>query len=325
MQRHLVRRWTSSIVRKAGASSSSALHPPQKLPRFSAVCCDMDGVVWADNEQIVGSIKALIALRAAGKPILFITNGSAKTRRQIASRLDELGYPCSTDEIVTSGFVTAAYVRTQLMTSKLTQQQKTVFVIGSAVLRRELEKVGFHVKFVADSEPSGLSAGEFIHVEKDASSISAVVVGFDEKFTYRKLATASVYLQKTHDLPLFATNPDYANRLPNSELLSPECGSIVAAIEASCGGLKRAIYCGKPSSIIVEYCKDKLQVTDPRRILMIGDRLDTDIEFANRSGFLSCLVLSGCTTQGQVAAETNPLRKPTVVAADLHDLISSYM
>jgi 4-nitrophenyl phosphatase len=287
----------------------------------------MDGVVWTDNEQITGSVKALIALRAAGRPIVFVTNGSGKSRDQIASKLDALGYPCTVDEIVTSGFVAAQHVRKQLIPvlSKPPQPQETVFVIGGPQLRREIEKVGFNVRFVSDSEPPGLSAAEFTHLEREAPSISAVVTGFDEKFTYRKLATASLFLQKVHNMPFFATNTDFGNRLPNSDLLSPECGSIVAAIEASCGGLKRAINCGKPSSIIVEFCQNKLQISDPTRILMIGDRLDTDIEFANRSGFLSCLVLSGCTTSHQVAAEMNPLRKPTVVAADLHDLVSSYI
>ena len=318
---------SSASVASFCSSSSSAPSTTNKLPHFSAICCDMDGVIWADDEQIAGSIKALIALRVAGKPIVFVTNGSTRTRDQIASKLDAMGYPCTIDEIVTSSFVTAQHVQKQLITTtKFTQQQQdTVFVIGSPVLRRELERVGFNVRYVDDAEPAGLSAAEFTHIEKDASSIRAVVVGFDDKFTYRKLATASIFLQKVKDLPFFVTNTDFANRLPNSGLLSPECGSIVAAIEASCGGLKRAINCGKPSSIIVDFCKKKLQVPDPKQILMIGDRLDTDMEFANRSGFLSCLVLSGCTSSNQVSAETNPLRKPTVVARDLHDLIANYV
>jgi len=73
--------------------------------------------------------------------------------------------------------------------------------------------------------------------------------------------------------------------------------------------------------VMVDFVRKTLNTDDPRRILMIGDRLDTDIEFANRSGFLSCLVLSGCTSAAQAAAEINPLRAPTVICEDVDELV----
>jgi ribonucleotide monophosphatase NagD (HAD superfamily) len=66
---------------------------------------------------------------------------------------------------------------------------------------------------------------------------------------------------------------------------------LIAAFKSVCG--KDPIICGKPSHIIVEHVLKHLKNPDPSKVLMIGDRLDTDIAFANKAEFASCLVLSG--------------------------------
>jgi ribonucleotide monophosphatase NagD (HAD superfamily) len=80
----------------------------------------------------------------------------------------------------------------------------------------------------------------------------------------------------------------------------------------------------------------------------VGDRLDTDIEFANSANFLSCLVLTGCTSADDVLAElrssggfdmkgmntsnvigplpnTTSSKLPTVVTASLEELTNKYL
>jgi len=189
-------------------------------------------------------------------------------------------------------------------------------MVGNPVVKAELEKVGLTVHSVPDTAPSSFSEADFVAMQKEAPSYAAVVVGLDVAFSYRKLAAVSTLVQM--DVPFFATNRDVANRLP-SGLFSPECGSLLAAIESSSS--RQARECGKPSAVMVDFVRKTLNTDDPRRILMIGDRLDTDIEFANRSGFLSCLVLSGCTSAAQAAAEINPLRAPTVICEDVDELV----
>ena len=86
-----------------------------------------------------------------------------------------------------------------------------------------------------------------------------------------------------------------------------------------------ATICGKPSDIIVKHVLDLLKC-DPSRVMMVGDRLDTDIAFANKAGVSSCLVLSGCTSEEEVKDQmenpTDDSKTPDFVANDLWDMVS---
>jgi len=58
------------------------------------------------------------------------------------------------------------------------------------------------------------------------------------------------------------------------------------------------------------------------RPLVIGDRIDTDIEGANRAGMDSLLVLTGVVSLADLVelAGADPIRRPTYLAADLRAL-----
>jgi ribonucleotide monophosphatase NagD (HAD superfamily) len=45
--------------------------------RFDALLVDLDGVVWVGGRPLPGSIEALGRLRAAGVPVVFVTNDPA--------------------------------------------------------------------------------------------------------------------------------------------------------------------------------------------------------------------------------------------------------
>ena len=65
---------------------------------------------------------------------------------------------------------------------------------------------------------------------------------------------------------------------------------------------------------------------EPSRVMMVGDRLDTDIAFASKAGVSSCLVLSGCTSveevQKQIDDPVDINKTPDFVANDLWDMVS---
>ena len=169
------------------------------LPPFLAVCSDMDGVLWyGPTDPITNSIAALHALKSSGRPIVFVTNSSTQSRESIAAKLESMGYPTSPEEVVTSSYVTAQHMKKTLQHSS----SKTVFMIGTEVLQTELEKVGFTVESIANDDVSGVTDAEFLTMEKQAHNYAAVVVGMDPCFTYKKLAAASLLLQRGRYLTL---------------------------------------------------------------------------------------------------------------------------
>jgi hypothetical protein len=63
--------------------------------------------------------------------------------------------------------------------------------------------------------------------------------------------------------------------------------------------------------------------TGARRPLVVGDRLDTDIEGARRAGAASLLVLTGVTDPATLLA-AGPLQRPDLLAADAGGLLTSH-
>ena len=295
-----------------------------KLPSansYDGICCDMDGVLWLGNEEISQSIDALKVLKFSGKSIVFVTNNSAKTKLNIQDKLKSLGYDASIKDIVTSSSVTAEYLKSMLKDSGVQNTPIKVFMIGNPALEEELTAVGFEVLKVTEGESPEIDEDEFSKLSQIvANKVEAVVVGIDYAFNYRKLAMGSMYLGRG---ALFvATNPDAANKVSSGALL-PEPGALIAALESVSG--KVATICGKPSDIIVKHVLDLLKC-DPSRVMMVGDRLDTDIAFANKAGVSSCLVLSGCTSEEEVKEQiknpTDENKTPDFIANDLWDMVS---
>lgn len=320
---HPIRSNTLSTLKASTIPSTPSLFAPS-LPgdnSYDGVVCDMDGVLWLGNEEIHNSIDALNALRIGGKSICFVTNNSAKTKVDIQNKLKALGYEATLTDIITSSSVTAEYVRDQLKSKMIPSSRTKVFMIGNPALEYELERVGFEVLKVSENESPEIEEDEFSEISQDVSKdVKAVVVGIDYAFNYRKLALGSMYLG--HDSLFVATNPDAANKVASGALL-PEPGALIAALESVSG--RKVTVCGKPSDIIVQYVLDHLKC-DVSRVMMVGDRLDTDIAFANKAGVASCLVLTGCTSVEEVEAQiANPIdenKTPDFVAKDLWDMVS---
>ena len=63
---------------------------------------------------------------------------------------------------------------------------------------------------------------------------------------------------------------------------------------ASC---RKPIILGKPHAPMFDSIRLAFPDVDPKRIVMIGDRVETDISFGNRQGATTLLVFSGATTE----------------------------
>jgi glycerol-1-phosphatase len=102
--------------------------------------------------------------------------------------------------------------------------------------------------------------------------------------------------------------------LPTERGLLPGNGSFVAALRAATGAEPRVA--GKPAPRLLQ---DAVARGDFRAPLVIGDRLDTDIEGANAAELPSLMVLTGVNT-ARDAVYAEPARRPTYIAHDLRSL-----
>ena len=252
---------------------------------YDTILFDLDGVLYRGADPIDGAAETVAALRAGGKRIAFVTNNSSRTPDAIARQLTSLGIDARPDEVETSALATAALLRSRAAAS--------AFVIGGDGLRIALEDAGIRV------------------LERGSDRADAVVVGIDPTFVYADLATASWLIH--HGAALVASNADATYPAADGVIL-PGAGAIVAAVEVATGASAEVV--GKPHGPIF---REALRRSAGERPLVVGDRLDSDIEGARRLGWDSALVLTGISTEADV--RTTGI-EPTYVVATLDGLLA---
>lgn len=250
---------------------------------FDTVVTDCEGVLWVDNHPIPGSVDVINLLRLLRKRIFFISNNSTKLREDLANKANRMEYNVSTDSIISTGYLIGRYLN-------FANFKHRVYLIGSKGLAKELESA--HIGTVGTGPDVGMEGplAETLNTIQLENEVGAVVVGFDEHFSYAKMLKAASYLNQKNCIFL-ATNTTPGFNV-SSGLVIPGTGSILRAVECASG--KEAIVIGKPDTFLAE-CLAKDFNIDLKRTLLIGDRLDTDILQGSRCGFQTLLVLTGAT------------------------------
>jgi HAD superfamily hydrolase (TIGR01450 family) len=249
---------------------TSAAAPPSPAD-VSTVLCDLDGVVWLAHQPITGAVDAVAALRATGRRVLFVTNNSSPLLADHEGALANIGIPAAGD--VVSSAMAGAH---------LVEPGMHVLVSGGPGVVEAVERRGATV-VLNDGTPV-------------AARIDAVVVGLHRDFDYARLAVTTTALRA--GARLIGTNDD--STYPTPDGLLPGAGSILAAI-ATAGGAEPVIG-GKPhqpmADLVAEVLGHGRAGFDPRSTLVVGDRADTDGEFARRLGSPFALVRTGVTPPG---------------------------
>ena len=250
---------------------------------------DLDGVVYVGDDPAPHAAEAIAAARAAGQRIAFITNNASRTPAQVAAKIVGTGVPAHSDDVVTS-----AQAAARLLLERHGAGAR-VSTLGASGLRQALEVVGL--------VPVG--------VDDDAV---ALVTGYGPDVVWRDVMRAAVRIRD--GLPWVASNTDLS--FPASFGVAPGHGVMVAMLRDFAG--VEPVVAGKPQRPLLD---ETIQRTRATRPLMVGDRLDTDIEGAVALGMPALLVMTGVTQLADLVAARPELR-PTYVAADLRGLLEAH-
>jgi phosphoglycolate/pyridoxal phosphate phosphatase family enzyme len=280
------------------------------LSKYKHFIFDCDGVLWLGSQRIPHSVELLRAIEDAGKHCYFLTNTSLVSREEIRLKMnDVLGYDIDADRIFTASSLAGSHVRINM------SHKKKALVIGRGLLIKEIQATGIEV---IDASQFDNRYEDFTYETKEDMAfeeIDLVVMGYDDRINYYKMALAFYAIQKGAEL--VSTNADRAtNSYGYPELKTLGNGSWVACLESASG--KKAFVSGKPNPGIFKIIGD-IHHIEREDCLFIGDNLETDILFANRAGVDSLLVLTGVTEPKNMEHLLNRegAGKPTFIANDL--------
>ena len=280
------------------------------LSKYKVIVFDCDGVVWIHEEPIAGSVQAINNLKSVGVKRHFVTNLSASKREDLQKKFINLGYNVEIEDISTSASATASIM------IKNGFRGKTAYIVGEPGLAAELEAVGIHTcGHEKDVNLPKVNHHQFLEEKLSPENVDAVVVGMDWGSSYRKIAKAAIYVQK--GATFYATNSDRSSPT-TSGLALPAAGSL-STIPISIISRTEPILVGKPTpQILLDIMSSNNY--DPSSVLMVGDRLDTDILFGISSGVDTLLVLSG-NTKVEHLLDT-PLEKQPTFVSDSIDIFN---
>ncbi|MDX2730617.1 HAD hydrolase-like protein [Streptomyces sp. PA03-2a] len=274
----------SQASRTRPSGSSTALSEA-----YDTALLDLDGVVYAGGAAIAHAVDSLGAAQDGGMHLAYVTNNALRTPAAVAEHLTELGVPAAAADVITSAQAVARLMADQLPAGA------RVLVVGGEGLRTALLERGLVPVESADDDPVAVAQG---------------YGGPD--MTWGRFAEAAYAIAR--GMPWFASNTDLT--IPSARGIAPGNGAAVEVVRIATGAEPQVA--GKP---LPPMHRETVLRTGAKRPLVVGDRLDTDIEGAFNGGVDSLLVLTGVTDARQLVA-AEPRHRPTYVDADLRGLLT---
>jgi len=265
----------------------------ESFKNIRALIIDMDGVLWHGTQAMPGLVEFFQTLNDLDIRYILATNNASLTPEQYVTKLANMGVTVSQKQILTSGMATALY-----LSERVNPKETRVFVVGEDGATQPLLELGFTLTGLYEVDNSD---------KPEQKGADIVVCGKDETLNWAKLATASLNIRA--GATFIGTNAD--TTLPTEHGITHGNGAILAALEVATGVSPTII--GKPEPIIYQQALSLLGVS-PEETVALGDRLETDILGAVRTGIRSIMVLTGISSEADLQDSDY---QPTWVMADI--------
>ena len=253
------------------------------LEDIECVFLDLDGTIYLGSNLIPGATDFLARCKRHGVKRFFLSNNSSRSVEEYLAKLQSMEIAVEADEVLLSTHDLISYLR-EVGHGK-------ICLVGTEGMREMMQGEGFVI---------------------DDEAPDAVVLGYDTEINYQKISNAAKHLH--NGVPLVASHPDIVCPSPDGGL--PDTGAYMAMFEAATG-VRPTHVCGKPQPSMIMHKIEEIGLL-PEKCAMIGDRLYTDIEMANRSGVKGILVLSGEATISDVESSK---QTPDLVVGSVAELL----
>jgi glycerol 3-phosphatase-2 len=258
---------------------------PTLLSGYDGLLLDLDGVVYVGPDPVPHAVASL--REAAGRVSTgYVTNNASRPASAVAEHLRALGLELDDDQVVTSAQVAATIVRRRL------GEGARVLAVGGPGVGESLRAVGLEVVTSAEDHPR------------------AVVQGYGPDVAWTDLAEVAHAVNA--GAWWVATNRDLT--IPTSRGIAPGNGTLVRAVRAAVE--VDPDVAGKPEPVAFT---ESARAIGARRPLVVGDRIDTDIEGAVAAGVDALLVLTGVHHLPDLV-DLDARSRPTHVGHDLRAL-----
>jgi glycerol 3-phosphatase-2 len=252
---------------------------------YDLAMLDLDGVVYVGPDAVPGAAEHLASAREQGMGVAFITNNASRPPGAVADHLGDLGVPATASDVVTSAQAAAAVLLERL------GEGARVVLLGTTGLAEALDERGLVAVGVDDEA-------------------EAVVSGYGPQVPWGDIMKAAVRIRD--GLWWVASNTD--GTIPTPYGVAPGHGVLVDTVRRFTG--VEPTVAGKPARPLLD---ETVRRVGGERPLMVGDRLDTDIEGASNVGIDSLLVLTPVSGLAEIAAARDGER-PSYIGLDLRAL-----
>lgn len=223
---------------------------------------DLDGTVYIGGQVLEGTGDGIASLRDAGMDVLYFSNNPVMGGQTYVEHLQTMGVDARAGEALSAGDVTAETLAEQ-------HPDDTIFLIGSDGLREQL-------------------SARDLTLTEDPAIADIILASWSADFDYDDMRRALVAVDE--DTPFYGTDPDPTFQMSGDELV-PGSGAIIGSVAATIEREPDTIF-GKPSLPAQRLALDRMDIP-PEDCLIVGDRLETDLEMGRQTGMTTVLVCSG--------------------------------
>lgn len=260
------------------------------IEAFDAIVLDLDGVVYVGERAVAHATDSLKRAAGSGAHLAYVTNNAARTPGAVVAHLQELDVPVAERDVVTSAQAAASILAAELPAGS------HVYLIGGDGLDAALREKGLVPVTSAGDDPV------------------AVVQGYGPEMPWKQVVAGAILVAQ--GLPWVASNTD--GTIPTELGIGPGNGALVDLVARF--SRREPVVAGKPAAPLFRETETRIGA---RRPLMVGDRLDTDIEGANAAGWASLLVMTGVSDLAELVAAAAHSR-PAFIAGDLRGLLEPH-